>query len=51
MTTCRYLRRNGNQCTAEAADPDGDILLCIKHMARAFTLVRDKATKLGVSRG
>jgi hypothetical protein len=31
---CRYLRRSGEQCTGEAADPTADVLLCIKHMAR-----------------
>lgn len=38
--TCRYLRRSGEQCTAEALDPTADILLCSKHLARALALVR-----------
>ena len=39
-TTCRYLRRDNNQCTGEAVDPNGEILLCTKHLARALELVR-----------
>lgn len=31
---CRYLRRSGEQCTGEATNPDGDVLLCTKHLAR-----------------
>lgn len=38
--TCRYLRRDSNQCTGEAVDPDGEILLCTKHLARALQLVQ-----------
>jgi len=37
---CRYLRRSGDQCTAEAADPHADVLLCIKHMARVVEHAR-----------
>lgn len=32
---CRYLRRDGERCTAEVAAPDADILLCGKHLLRA----------------
>ena len=42
-TTCRYLRRDSNQCTGEAVDPDGEILLCTKHMARAVVLMQQGA--------
>lgn len=38
-TRCRYLRRSHDQCTGEAADPNGEILLCPKHLARALELV------------
>lgn len=41
LTRCRYLRRNEAQCTAEAADPDAQILLCTKHLARAMALVTE----------
>ena len=42
IITCRYLRRDGNQCTAEALDPDADILLCAKHTALVMTLVQER---------
>lgn len=35
LIRCRYLRRNGQQCTAEVADPDMEVLLCPKHLVRA----------------
>lgn len=38
--TCRYLRRSGDQCTAEVTDQNAEILLCAKHLARAIELVR-----------
>lgn len=42
-TRCRYLREETRgQCTAEAADPNGEILLCIKHLARAVELIKQK---------
>lgn len=37
---CRYLRRSGEQCTGEAADPTAEVLLCIKHMARVVEHAR-----------
>ncbi|MFG2002313.1 hypothetical protein ACGFNU_24485 [Spirillospora sp. NPDC048911] len=37
---CRYLRRSGEQCTGEAADPAADVLLCLKHMARVVEHAR-----------
>jgi hypothetical protein len=43
VVRCRYLRRNDVLCTGEAVDPDGEILLCTKHLARAMRLV-DAAT-------
>lgn len=36
---CRYLRQNEQRCTAEVVDPDADILLCTKHLARAMALI------------
>lgn len=38
--TCRYLRRNGDQCTAEAVDPDHEFVVCIRHLALAMELLR-----------
>ncbi|MDG4809932.1 hypothetical protein O7634_24540 [Micromonospora sp. WMMD1120] len=40
LTRCRYIRRNSLQCTGEAVDPDGEILLCGKYLARALQLVQ-----------
>lgn len=39
LTRCRYLRRNDQQCTGEAIDPDAPILLCLKHAGRVMALV------------
>lgn len=36
---CRYLKPNNHQCTAEAADPDSDMLLCFKHLQWAYEVV------------
>jgi hypothetical protein len=47
MVSCRYLRRNEQQCTAEAVDPDAEVLLCSKHLARAMRLFREAADHLG----
>ena len=44
-TTCRYLRRDSNQCTGEAVDPDAEILLCQTHLGRAVALVRHAAVQ------
>lgn len=40
IVTCRYMRRNGEQCTAEAIDPDGLILICAKHAGRVMVMVK-----------
>ena len=37
---CRYLRRNDVRCTAEVADPDGEVLLCLKHLAAAMQMIQ-----------
>lgn len=38
--TCRYLNRHGDQCTGEAVDAQGEILLCVRHLGLALELVR-----------
>jgi hypothetical protein len=43
--SCRYLRRSGEQCTAECLDPEGDILICAKHAARTVVLIKHRATE------
>lgn len=45
LTRCRYRRRNDDMCTAEAVDPDAEILLCQKHLGRAVALVRHAAVQ------
>lgn len=40
LVRCRYLRLSGEQCTGEAADPQADVLLCLKHMARVVEHAR-----------
>lgn len=48
--TCRYLRHNGNQCTGETVDPNGEIQLCLKHLGRALELVRASQARLRAHR-
>lgn len=43
MTTCRYLDRHGNRCTGEAVDDQGELLLCVRHLAAAIELIRHLA--------
>ena len=47
-TQCRYLRRNGEQCTAEALDgsPDALIVLCMKHSSRVMQMIVDRKARL-----
>lgn len=49
---CRYLRRNGEQCSAEAVDdsPDAHVLICAKHLARALQLVEEHRTRSALTR-
>jgi len=47
ITRCHYLKPNvDQQCTAEAVDPNGEILLCTKHLARALELVNARQAQL-----
>jgi hypothetical protein len=39
LVCCRYLEQLGNRCTAEVCDPEGEILLCERHMALALALL------------
>ena len=45
VVRCRYLDRNSNQCTGEAVDPLGEVLLCTRHLARALELVQARGAK------
>lgn len=40
--TCRYLRKDSNQCTGQVADELGEILLCVEHLGRAMELLQRK---------
>lgn len=40
---CRYRRRDGEMCTGEALEPDGEIILCGKHTARAIIMAKRRA--------
>lgn len=48
--SCRYTRRDGNLCTGEAVDPDGEVLLCVKHLGRAMEMIRGRQMLLGAGR-
>ncbi|MCM2580473.1 hypothetical protein [Streptomyces meridianus] len=37
--TCRVLSGRGVQCTAEAADPDAELKICVRHLAEAQRLL------------
>jgi hypothetical protein len=53
---CRYLDRHRNQCTAEAVDELGEVLVCEHHLAMAMALLhrqtglvyRQQHVRLGV---
>lgn len=47
---CRYLGRKDVQCTGEVADPDGEIQLCNKHLARALQVIRRGMKATGITR-
>lgn len=40
---CSIVRRSGDRCTAEALDPNGDVLICSKHAARVMQMLRERA--------
>lgn len=40
MRACKYTVEHGHRCTAEAVDPDGELLLCYRHLAAAVELIR-----------
>src|SRR3712207_8961393 len=49
LITCRYLDRGGNRCTAEAADPTGEVLLCLRHLARDRKSTRLNSSHANIS--
>jgi len=43
LVRCHVLgKRSGTQCTAEALDPDGEILICSRHAAAVLEMVNIK---------
>lgn len=42
---CKYTVEHGHRCTAEAVDPDGELLLCGRHLAAAVELIRSLADR------
>ncbi|MGW1057602.1 hypothetical protein [Micromonospora rubida] len=45
---CRYLRRGAaGQCTAEAVDPDADVILCARHTALVVEFYAAAVAQLG----
>lgn len=40
IVTCRYLKAYDTQCTAEALDPDGEVLICARHAAKVMRTVQ-----------
>ncbi|PJM98111.1 hypothetical protein CG740_37135 [Streptomyces sp. CB01201] len=40
IVTCRYLKAFDTQCTAEAIDPDGEVLICVRHAAKVMRTVQ-----------
>lgn len=45
---CRYVRRDGYPCTAEAIDPTAEILICSKHAAKVIDLVNGRLAAAGL---
>ena len=39
--TCRVLNGRGNQCTAEAVDPNAELKICVRHLAEAQRLIHE----------
>lgn len=50
LPRCRYLVRHLNQCTSEVVDPDGEILLCAQHLARALELIKRGMKTTGITK-
>ncbi|MEV5943669.1 hypothetical protein [Streptomyces sp. NPDC051994] len=40
IVTCRYLKAFDTQCTAEAIDPHGEVLICVRHAAKVMRTVQ-----------
>lgn len=40
--TCRMTDRHHDQCTGEALDPNGEVLICATHAAAVMRLVNER---------
>ncbi len=40
--TCRMTDSHHDQCTGEAIDPDGEVLICLRHAAEVMRLVNER---------
>jgi hypothetical protein len=39
IVRCRMTNKTNDRCTAEAADPNGELLICERHLALALELI------------
>lgn len=39
IVRCRVHNRLGNPCTGEAVDPEGELLICARHLAAAQRVI------------
>ncbi|GAA2972218.1 hypothetical protein [Streptomyces enissocaesilis] len=46
IVTCRMTNRHGNRCTAEAIDPNGEVLICIRHYVAVCRTVREAQARV-----
>lgn len=46
VTRCRMLNSTSDRCTAEALDPQGEVLICQRHAALVMELVRARLAKV-----
>lgn len=49
--TCRVLSGRGNQCTAEAVDPNAELKICVRHLAEAQRLIHEAFQRAKKSEG
>lgn len=46
IVRCRVLNKQSNPCTAEAVDPNAELLICTRHLAEAVRLWNDAKARL-----
>lgn len=50
VVTCRMTNRYGNRCTAEAIDPNGEAVICVRHAAEVMRTVSTAQAKASSAR-